>query len=59
MLFAVRKIDYARIASQAEGEQILVSSLLKALLESSGGFEFGGGREMESSHLTAVYLEVG
>ena len=30
-----------RIASQAQGEQILVSSLLKARVESSGEFKFG------------------
>ena len=37
----------ARIASQAEGEQVLVSSLLKALVESSGEFEFAEGRDVE------------
>ena len=37
----------ARIASQAAGGEILVSSLLKALVESSREFGFGEGREME------------
>ena len=37
----------ARTASQAQGEQILVSSLLKALVESSGEFEFGDAQDVE------------
>ena len=45
----------ARIASQAEGEQILVSSLLKALVESSGEFEFRGGRAMELKGLAGTH----
>ena len=45
----------ARIASQAIGGQILVSSLLKALVESSGEFEFGDGREVELKGLAGVH----
>ena len=37
----------ARIASAARGGEILVSGLLKDLLESAGDVEFGPGREME------------
>ena len=37
----------ARIAGQAEGGEILVSSLLKDLVESAGEFTFGAGREVE------------
>ena len=46
----------ARIASQAQGGQILVSSLLKALVESSGEFEFGVGREMELKGLSGSHV---
>ena len=45
----------ARIASQAQGEQILVSSLLKALVESSGEFEFSGARQVELKGLTGPH----
>ncbi len=45
----------ARIASQAAGGQILVSSLLKALVESSGEFAFGDGREMELKGLAGSH----
>ena len=45
----------ARIASQALGGQILVSSLLKALVESSGEFEFDDGREMELKGLAGTH----
>ncbi len=45
----------ARIASQALGGQILVSSLLKALVESSGEFEFGDGREKELKGLAGTH----
>ena len=37
----------ARIAGQAQGGEILVSSLLKELTESGGDIEFGEGREVE------------
>ncbi len=39
--FGKNVILASRIASLASGEEILVSSLLKALVESSGEFEFG------------------
>ena len=45
----------ARIASEAQGGQILVSSLLKALVESSGEFRFGEGRELELKGLAGVH----
>ena len=45
----------ARIASQAVGAQILVSSLLKALVESSREFEFGEGREVGLKGLSGVH----
>ena len=45
----------ARIASQAQGEQVLVSSLLKALVESSREFQFRDGREMELKGLAGTH----
>ena len=45
----------ARIASQALGGQILVSSLLKALVESTGEFEFEDGRETELKGLSGTH----
>ena len=45
----------ARIASGASGDHILVSSLLKSLVESSGEFEFDVGREMELKGLTGTH----
>ncbi len=45
----------ARIASQAQGEQVLVWSLLKALVESSGEFEFGDGRDVELKGLSGTH----
>ena len=45
----------ARIASHALGAQILVSSLLKALVESRGEFEFGDERNLELKGLSGSY----
>ena len=45
----------ARIAATATGGQILVSSLLKALVESTGEFEFEEGREVELKGLTGAH----
>ena len=45
----------ARIASQALGGQILVSSLLRALVESSGEFGFDEGRELELKGLAGTH----
>jgi class 3 adenylate cyclase len=48
----------ARIAGQAQGGQILVSSLLKELTESAGEFQFAQGRELGLkglAGLTRVY----
>ena len=51
----------ARIASQAQGGEILVSSLLKELTESGGDIAFGEGREMELKGLSGQHrlFEVG
>ena len=45
----------ARIASQALGGQILVSSLLKALVDSGGEFEFGDAQNVELKGLTGLH----
>ncbi len=45
----------ARIASQAGGGEILVSSLLKALVESSGEFEFGESRDVQLKGLAGTH----
>jgi class 3 adenylate cyclase len=42
----------ARIAGQAQGGEILVSSLLKELTSSSGDIDFSAGREVELKGLT-------
>lgn len=47
----------ARIAGQAQGAQILVSSLLKELTESAGEFQFGEGRGLRLKGL-AGYTQV-
>ena len=49
----------ARIASQAVGGQTLVSSLLKALVESSGEFEFDDGRDVELKGLSGTHQVFG
>ena len=53
--FGKNVILAARIASVARGEQILVSSLLKALVESSGEFQFGEAREVALKGLAGVH----
>ena len=45
----------SRIASQATGEEILVSSLLKALVDSSGEFEFGEPRTVSLKGLAGPH----
>ncbi len=45
----------ARIAGQAQGGEILVSSLLKELTESGGDIAFGDGREVELKGLAGAY----
>jgi class 3 adenylate cyclase len=45
----------ARIAAQAEGGEVLVSSLLKELTESSGDIAFGEAREVELKGLSGSY----
>jgi class 3 adenylate cyclase len=45
----------ARIASQAQGGEILVSSLLKELTESGGDIAFGEGREVELKGLSGQH----
>ncbi len=51
----------ARIAGQAQGGEILVSSLLKELTESGGDITFGDGREVELKGLSGLHqvFEVG
>jgi len=44
----------ARIADQAEGGEILVSSLVKELTESGGEFEFENGREVTLKGLSGT-----
>ena len=43
-----------RIADQAQGGQILVSSLLKELTESAGDISFGKAREVELKGLAGL-----
>ncbi len=45
----------ARIAGQAQGGEILVSSLLKELTESAGDIAFGEGREVELKGLAGTH----
>ena len=45
----------ARIAAQAQGGEILVSSLLKELTESAGDIQFGEGREVELKGLAGSH----
>ncbi len=45
----------ARIAAQAQGGEILVSSLLKELTESGGDIAFGEGRQVELKGLSGPY----
>ncbi len=45
----------ARIAGQAQGGEILVSSLLKELTESGGDISFGEGREVELKGLAGSH----
>ncbi len=37
----------SRIAAQAQGSEILVSALLKGLVESAGDVRFGAARELD------------
>lgn len=46
----------ARIANQAAGGEILVSSLLREIVEARGEFVFGEPREVELKGLTRTYL---
>ena len=46
----------ARIAAQASGGEILVSSLLKQLTESSGDVHFGEPREVSLKGLSGSHL---
>jgi class 3 adenylate cyclase len=45
----------ARIAAQADGAEVLVSSLLKELTESSGDIAFGEAREVTLKGLSGSY----
>ena len=53
--FGKHVILASRIANQARGGQILVSSLLKELTESVGDLAFDGGREIELKGLSGSY----
>ncbi len=53
--FGKNVILAARIASQAQGGEILVSSLLKALVDSAGDIAFGDGREVELKGLSGTH----
>ncbi len=53
--FGKHVILAARIAAQAQGGQILVSSLLKELTESATGIAFGEGREVELKGLSGKH----
>ncbi len=53
--FGKNVILAARIAGQAQGGEILVSSLLKELTESGGDIAFGEGREVELKGLAGPH----
>ncbi len=53
--FGKNVILAARIAGQAQGGEILVSSLLKELTESAGDIAFGDGREVELKGLSGQH----
>ncbi len=59
--FGKNVILAARIAAQAQGGEILVSSLLKELTESAGDIAFGEGRQVELKGLAGQHrvFEVG
>ena len=44
----------SRIADQAQGGEILVSSLLKELTDSAGDIQFGEGQEVELKGLAGL-----
>ncbi len=52
--FGKNVILAARIANQAQGGQVLVSSLLQELTESTGDIQFGEGQEVELKGLAGV-----
>jgi class 3 adenylate cyclase len=53
--FGKNVILAARIGAEAKGDEILVSSLLKQLVESSGELSFDTGREIELKGLSGSY----
>ncbi len=53
--FGKNVILAARIASQAKGGEILVSGLLKALVESAGDLAFGQPRSVELKGLSGTH----
>ncbi|HEX2039021.1 MAG TPA: adenylate/guanylate cyclase domain-containing protein [Acidimicrobiales bacterium] len=55
-LFGRSVILAARIADEADGDTVLVSSLLKELVESSGEFDFGPPRTVELKGLQGVHV---
>jgi class 3 adenylate cyclase len=54
-LFGRNVILAARIAAEATGGEILVSSLVKELTDSGGDLDFDEGREVELRGLTKPY----
>jgi class 3 adenylate cyclase len=55
-LFGTAVIVAARIASEAKGDEILVSGLLHDLAEPSGEFTFSDGRDVELKGLSRRYV---
>jgi class 3 adenylate cyclase len=53
--FGKNVILAARVASQAKGGEILVSSLLKEITDSAGEVTFGGEREVELKGLSGTH----
>ena len=53
--FGKNVILAARIAGEARGGEVLVSSLLKELTESAGDIRFGEGREVELKGLSGLH----
>jgi class 3 adenylate cyclase len=53
--FGKNVILAARTVNEARGGQILVSSLLRELIDSTGGFRFDEGQEVELKGLSRPY----
>ena len=55
IFFGKNVVLAARIANEAQGSQILVSSVLKELTESAGEFNFDEGREAQLKGLSGMH----